>query len=172
MNIVTSLFRDVFRGGVKLAKSLTFWSIIIGIFIFWDTSIGIGLYNLFNEQGLEAAFKSSHYKLFVFLTGFVLILLVVFYFMERDQNTVKQKEADKIKDELKDMSKNLDLMIIAINKMIIAINKSTENLDKLVKTAYRQESIPSKSSNQTNYKQSPCYTTNQTDKQPVFEDWK
>lgn len=162
MNIVTSLLRGVFKGGVKLAKSLTTWSIIIGILLVWDSNVGIGLYNLFSEQGFEVALKSAQYKLFIMLTGSVMVLLVVFYFIERDQNTKNQKETENIKDVLNAISNKLDLMINAINKM-------TENMDKLSKTAHQIDSISSQLSKQMGYKQSHYDATNQPDKQPIDE---
>jgi predicted PurR-regulated permease PerM len=121
-----SPFRQILLGGVRLAKSLTFWSIIIGLLLALETALVINVYNIFIEHGFYYTANTAVYKISLLLGAAILILLMSFYYIERDQNTKAQDITDK-------MIKAIDANTEELKKISIAIQQSYSQIELVAK---------------------------------------
>ena len=109
-----------------MAKSLTFWSIIIGLLLALETALVINVYNIFIEHGFYYTANTAVYKISLLLGAAILILLMSFYYIERDQNTKAQDITDK-------MIKAIDANTEELKKISIAIQQSYSQIELVAK---------------------------------------
>jgi hypothetical protein len=137
-----SPFRQIFSGSIRVAKSITFTSIVLGFLL----AIGYDFFNKFRDvvsrQGFFEGTKTGDYYAFISIFAIVFCAGIVFFFIERDQS-------DKAQDELKQIRD-------AISDMTMALNANTEVLKKI-----------GLSISQTHNKNSATNTQSQPEKQPI-----
>lgn len=127
-----------------MAKSLTFWSIIIGLLLALDTAVVINLYGIFKQNGWGYAFSSPEYKLAIVLTFSAIFLLGMFFVIERDQST-------KAQNAIKEMTEAINAnMKDAIDKMTVDIIIKLESIRLAIAQSHNKEgdASPNKQANE------------------------
>ena len=136
-------------GSIRVAKSMTFWSVLLGASISWIIPFYSSLIDILNKKGALEAMQSWQYP-FLLPVAFIFVCLFgLFYTTER-----KQSEASgKITDD----------MITRLNKLDgieTAINNNTDEIKKLGQAILSAITINDKS----HYSKSDTRTDNQSDK--------
>jgi len=116
MHKITTPVKHIIGEGIKVAKSLTFWSVILGFLLAWDYNLGSNVFRIWSEQGWTAASRSNEYILFWPITILFLGVFGLFFITERKQST---------KTEV--ITKEISVALNAIHK---AIDKNTEELKR------------------------------------------
>ena len=128
----------IFSRGLRVVKSLTFLSIILGLLLVWDTSIIINLNAMWKAEGLSATSRSFEYYLFIIVTSVTLMLLVTFYYVEKNQNSQAQDEANNIGKKLDTLIKLAMAQTIKKDSSLDAKDKPNEQTeDKPIKASDR-----------------------------------
>jgi uncharacterized membrane protein len=123
-----SPFRQILLGGIRVAKTLTTWSVILGFLFAWDYSLGLNLYKIWNEQGWNIAQRSHEFAWFFPITVIIVGLFGLFVVTERKQNA-------KTEETNKEIISKLDNIAVALNALLKAVNENTEALKRINLTA-------------------------------------
>ena len=114
--IITPL-RQVIGRGIRVAKSLTFWSVLLGFFLALDFNLFLNLYNIWNEQGWMVALHSREYTWFVPLSFIILGLFGLFYITER-------KQIEKTEEVTKEITSTLKAILEAVERISLTTYQS------------------------------------------------
>ncbi len=118
-----SLFRQILSGVIGLAKSLTFWSVLLGAFITWVSPLYVSFYKILIEKGWLAALQSRQYPWLVPVAFLFISLFGLFYVTERKQSAKSGEITNEIMSKLDNITLAIKENTNELKKMQLMFNK-------------------------------------------------
>jgi hypothetical protein len=124
MNNIKSLLVKVY----KMIKTLTFWSIIIGLELTGYINVIANFIQTWRDKGWRIAVGSPQYFLFVVSTLVVFATLGLFYTAERKLTTKAENSTNEITDKLDGILNGLKILTSTLTEVV---NRNSEELKRI-----------------------------------------